>query len=133
MKQSSRLGCRRMPKMALTALAVLMTAGCAGFVPPQPASDHPANPRAPQALVRTVPATLTFTAGPAGSMAGASHDHGAGTSDADSPSSSPDALYVCPMHDEVTSAMAGVCPKCGMALVRKTEAAPGEGEHTHEP
>jgi hypothetical protein len=29
------------------------------------------------------------------------------------------ALYVCPMHPEVTSATPGKCPKCGMTLVRK--------------
>jgi hypothetical protein len=31
----------------------------------------------------------------------------------------PTALYVCPMHPEVTSNEPGTCPKCGMALVRK--------------
>jgi hypothetical protein len=29
------------------------------------------------------------------------------------------ALYVCPMHPEVTSASPGKCPKCGMTLVKK--------------
>jgi hypothetical protein len=29
------------------------------------------------------------------------------------------ALYVCPMHPEVTSRSPGQCPKCGMTLVRK--------------
>lgn len=29
------------------------------------------------------------------------------------------ALYVCPMHPNVTSGTSGDCPKCGMALVRK--------------
>ena len=28
-------------------------------------------------------------------------------------------MYTCPMHKEVTSEKAGVCPKCGMALVMK--------------
>jgi hypothetical protein len=28
------------------------------------------------------------------------------------------ALYVCPMHPEVTSKTAGSCPRCGMALER---------------
>jgi hypothetical protein len=29
------------------------------------------------------------------------------------------AVYVCPMHPEVTSAEPGKCPKCGMALVKR--------------
>ncbi|MFZ3301974.1 MAG: heavy metal-binding domain-containing protein, partial [Microgenomates group bacterium] len=28
-------------------------------------------------------------------------------------------MYTCPMHNEVTSDKAGVCPKCGMTLVMK--------------
>ena len=30
-----------------------------------------------------------------------------------------EALYVCPMHPDVTSNKPGACPKCGMALVKK--------------
>ena len=30
------------------------------------------------------------------------------------------AMYVCPMHPEVTSTKPGKCPKCGMALVKKS-------------
>jgi hypothetical protein len=29
------------------------------------------------------------------------------------------ALYVCPMHPDVTSSAPGNCPKCGMTLVKK--------------
>ncbi|MEP6673738.1 MAG: DUF6799 domain-containing protein [Ferruginibacter sp.] len=29
-------------------------------------------------------------------------------------------VYTCPMHPEVTSDKPGKCPKCGMALVKKT-------------
>ena len=32
----------------------------------------------------------------------------------------PAAIYSCPMHPEVTSAKSGKCPKCGMALVKKS-------------
>ncbi len=31
------------------------------------------------------------------------------------------ALYVCPIHPEVTSKTPGTCPKCGMALVERRE------------
>ncbi|HEX6864669.1 MAG TPA: heavy metal-binding domain-containing protein, partial [Thermoanaerobaculia bacterium] len=31
------------------------------------------------------------------------------------------ALFVCPMHPEVTSETAGTCPKCGMKLVERRE------------
>ena len=31
------------------------------------------------------------------------------------------AVYVCPMHPEVTSNAPGTCPKCGMALVERRE------------
>jgi len=31
------------------------------------------------------------------------------------------ALYVCPMHPEVTSKAPGTCSKCGMALVERRE------------
>ena len=42
------------------------------------------------------------------------HDHGAATGETA-------AVYVCPMHPEVTSNAPGTCPKCGMALVEKRE------------
>ncbi len=32
----------------------------------------------------------------------------------------PGALYVCPMHPEVTSPRPGKCPRCGMTLHRRT-------------
>jgi hypothetical protein len=41
------------------------------------------------------------------------HDHGATHEAA--------AVYVCPMHPEVTSKTPGTCPKCGMALVERRE------------
>ena len=31
------------------------------------------------------------------------------------------AMYSCPMHPEVTSAKSGKCPKCGMALEKKSK------------
>lgn len=41
------------------------------------------------------------------------HDHGAAGEET--------AVYVCPMHPEVTSKTPGTCPKCGMALVERRE------------
>lgn len=35
-------------------------------------------------------------------------------------SNSEKATYSCPMHPEVTSDVAGKCPKCGMELIEKT-------------
>ena len=34
--------------------------------------------------------------------------------------------YTCPMHPEVVTTEPGRCPKCGMKLVPKDPAAPGE-------
>lgn len=42
------------------------------------------------------------------------HDHGA-------EEKQEAALYVCPMHPEVTGNTPGTCPKCGMALVERRE------------
>lgn len=41
------------------------------------------------------------------------HEHGSEEGEA--------ALYVCPMHPEVTSKTPGTCPKCGMKLVERRE------------
>jgi FtsP/CotA-like multicopper oxidase with cupredoxin domain len=40
-------------------------------------------------------------------------------------------LYVCPMHPEVTSPEAGVCPKCGMRLV-PSDVLPAAASEPHE-
>ncbi|MFA5815707.1 MAG: heavy metal-binding domain-containing protein [Bacteroidales bacterium] len=63
------------------------------------------------------------------SVDGFSQCHGGGTNQGNhsSHSSSPGkssksgttSLYVCPMHPEVQSEIAGTCPKCGMTLERK--------------
>ena len=37
----------------------------------------------------------------------------------ESKSSSLKPIYSCPMHPEITSDVAGNCPKCGMELVKK--------------
>lgn len=40
-------------------------------------------------------------------------------------------IYTCPMHPEIQSDKPGTCPKCGMDLVKKTNAS-GDQEHKHE-
>jgi hypothetical protein len=53
----------------------------------------------------------TAPSGQAGEPAGHEHPGGAVKDAA--------AVYVCPMHPEVTSATPGTCPKCGMDLVER--------------
>jgi hypothetical protein len=40
-------------------------------------------------------------------------------------------VYTCPMHPEVTSDKPGNCPKCGMELVPKEDAATADTSHKH--
>lgn len=48
------------------------------------------------------------------------HDHGSAAPAAEQGHAhEASALYVCPMHPEVTSAAPGTCSKCGMALVER--------------
>ena len=77
------------------ALALLgVGVACAnGRLPPLAAND-PRNPSAPEP---PPPASVADVVPPA-------------------PSASP-SMYRCPMHPEVTSAVPGTCPKCGMTLV----------------
>jgi hypothetical protein len=84
-------------------------------------AGHTATPRAPAPRAATgqpaatlqpdefdaPAATSVAEAAKASGGAGAHDHHGTG-----------EALYVCPMHPEVTSATPGSCPKCGMALVK---------------
>ncbi len=42
-------------------------------------------------------------------------------------------IYICPMHEEVSSVKPGKCPKCGMALVKKNETEHKKIDHsTHD-
>jgi hypothetical protein len=119
-----------LPRILSAALGVAMlTVGCtaAGVrVDPAASADHPANPDAPAA---TAPPP-----GPSAQAAHASHSAGAGPA-ATRPSTQP-APYVCPMHPKVTSAAAGACPQCGMALVKRpaaTSPAPATShDHNHD-
>lgn len=39
--------------------------------------------------------------------------------------------YTCPMHPEVTSDKAGICPKCKMDLVKMESASGEDSSHSH--
>jgi hypothetical protein len=96
-------------QLFVVALAVVLTA-CASD-PPRTAPSTPAEHAHRQPATSLVPDE--FDAPAASSVAEAAKASG-GSHAADEA-----ALYVCPMHPEVTSATPGKCPKCGMTLVRK--------------
>ena len=84
-----------------------LVAGCAAdqSMPP-PGEDHPANPAAPTAPIERSP-TLATTLPSAASKPATTTTTTA-------------AVYVCPMHPEVTSTDPNVrCRICGMHLVRR--------------
>lgn len=123
-------------------IAVLALAGCsATYQEPELTADHPASLDAPVVSHSGQPATLDLSAAdpvvpsapatngheghggatPAPSPQGQAHGEGPHAAPAPNrPAGS--ALYVCPMHPEVTSDKPGQrCPKCGMALVPREE------------
>jgi hypothetical protein len=126
-------------------IAVLALAGCsATYQEPELTADHPASLDAPVVPLSGQAATLDLsTADPVVPSAPATNGHeghggatpapspqgqahGEGTHAAP-PRPAPNrpagsALYVCPMHPEVTSDKPGQrCPKCGMTLVPRAE------------
>jgi rubrerythrin len=126
-------------------MAGLVLVGCAGrYIDPAPSTDHPANPTAAEAAPLMRSRTLDLAAAepitPAPAASGmdhtghgtdaeqaAPHEHSADheghdhTAPATAPSDSA-ALYVCPMHPEVTADKPDQrCPKCGMKLVKKSD------------
>lgn len=121
-------------------IAVLALAGCsATYHEPELSADHPASPDAPVVFRGERAATLDLSAAdpvaPAPPASAGGHEghgaspapapegrgHGEGAHEAPAPTEpAGNALYVCPMHPEVTSDKHGQrCPKCGMALVRR--------------
>ncbi len=115
-------------------LAAGLLAACDGTAatPEMPTAGHPASASAPAAAMPAASDTLLVT--PAGEPAappprevehahvgGLHPQHPAATQPATQPSTQPAtqaaAMYVCPMHPEVTSTDPDArCPKCGMFL-----------------
>jgi len=133
----SRFGAREL-LLLYGITSVLMHASCATEPPPRVARLDPANPGAPEsrplevsAINGSAPEKAAEAASPAPRGPVVPADHAApdavkDTPKAGEPQPSAGPVYVCPMHPEVTSPKPGVCPKCGMRLVRKA-AAPSKG------
>jgi hypothetical protein len=114
-------------KFRSTALWMMLActgASCSpGPVPVSQSPRDPSSPSAPEGIVPVLASAGPRPSGPESPASPAEHrDHGktgappvqhAATSDAGDVS----AIYVCPMHPEVTSPGPGRCPKCGMNLV----------------
>jgi Heavy metal binding domain len=97
-----------------------------GPVPISQSPRDPSNPSAPEGIVPPIGSGAPSTHGSSESPPAdghARHHHGqAGSAPAGQPTYATDAgsssaVYTCPMHPEVTSAVPGRCPKCGMNLV----------------
>ena len=119
------------PTLALAAAAALVLAvGCATTTSPTDTPiDHPANPDAPEASVSAPSRTLTIDSATQ-PESGVAQD----AATVDSPEAQ-GTTYTCPMHKEVVSSQPGKCPKCGMKLVPKKQAAesqPNPDPSAHE-
>jgi hypothetical protein len=116
--------------VAIGMLTVVALTGCAArYTEPALSADHPANPDAAQVSTSAQPSHRTLDLSQTDPIASMPEgpktrheDHGAGHTDQHS---APDqstgaALYVCPMHPEVTSDQPNQrCPKCGMKLKKR--------------
>jgi len=96
-------------RLWLGGLAGLVVACSPAPAPVSTAKNDPSNPAAAEGV------TPTVTSGALPVAPTHDHAHHAATRGADA-----GAVYVCPMHPEVTSSAPGLCPKCNMKLVPKT-------------
>src|SRR6266571_3519809 len=138
-----------MIRYAVTLLgSSLILLGCASYSTIQPISaEHPASPKAtearpilpspalrPEAQDSQKTQTPLTTPDTSGSAPGHMHEMQHGAKLPEEPSETQPApvpttvqpadqetgsTYVCPMHPDVIQAKPGVCPKCGMKLVKK--------------
>ena len=104
---------------------------------PMPVSQSPRDPSNPAAAEGVVPPVAAGASAPTEGSQGThsqtvqdsqshQHDHSshrasgsAGGAQVQATDAGVSAIYVCPMHPEVTSSAPGRCPKCGMNLVPK--------------
>lgn len=78
----------------------------------QTAADHPANPAAATGLLVTTTEGESADAAPT-VVSSVGQEHGA----SELPAQAPVALYMCPMHPDVTSNdPTARCPRCGMLI-----------------
>ncbi len=115
---------------AIGALLALLSACSPAPMPVSQSSRDPSSPSAPEGVTPAVTSPVVAAGSTQDSpghdhhhdhaQAGGSSDHGGhGGSPAASDAGTHGAVYVCPMHREVTSHAAGICPKCNMKLVPK--------------
>ncbi len=110
-----------MPTAPVSALALLLLAGCT--VTPPPTAGRAQNPASPAAAESPRPPYVPPPAAPTSGSpeaAPSGDEHHASSPGTESREA---VTYTCPMHPEVRSSEPGVCPKCGMTLV------PVEKEH----
>lgn len=117
-------------------LLALLVGGCSSASTSAPLStDHPGSPSADAGVMSTPSETLNASDVPpppnsdAQPSMRAGHP-GMGKVSAEAPTAAED-QYTCPMHADVTSDKPGKCPKCGMALVKKTAAGANGGGANH--
>jgi hypothetical protein len=104
-------------------LLALMLGAFACSPAPAPVSTSrnvPSSPAAPEGALPVNPAASGPSPRP-GAPPAPEHDHARhdGSLATTSDGGTQGTVYVCPMHPEVTSSTAGLCPKCNMKLVPK--------------
>ena len=120
-------------ELGLLGCLLVLVACSPAPIPVSQSKNDPSSPSAPEGVTLSsssaaVPSSMS--GGAAGSPDDHAHHHhgsvAAGGMDASAATPPPAAdagsqgtVYVCPMHPEVTSKTAGVCPKCNMKLVPK--------------
>lgn len=100
-----------------------LLAGCSG-PPVRPlAATHPASADGPTGMV-VAPRAVAIVQPPAQPMAHGEHRTASPPQPAPAPADALDqALYMCPMHPEVTSTDPNArCPECGMRINKRIEA-----------